>query len=261
MEDIDEIVREFLVESYENLDQLDRDLVALEESPGSRELLSSIFRTIHTIKGTSGFLAFGRLERVTHVGENLLVELRDGERSMDQRTTDVLLRMTDCVRDILDAHRGRRHRGRGGDRRRDRGRRRDPQRRASAEADEVVETRRRRAARRRSPRPSSPRRRRRSAAARRGPPRSPRLHRRPPSSPRRRPSSSSRAAAVAPHRPPPRRSEPDREAARPHADRCAWRRSSSPTRPSRACAARPTPRSAWTSTCSTRSCGRSASSS
>lgn len=101
MEDIDEIVREFLVESYENLDQLDRDLVALEESPGSRPLLSSIFRTIHTIKGTSGFLAFGRLERVTHVGENLLVELRDGIRSMDQRTTDVLLRMTDCVREIL----------------------------------------------------------------------------------------------------------------------------------------------------------------
>ena len=63
MEDVDEIVREFLVESYENLDQLDRDLVALEESPGSRPLLSSVFRTIHTIKGTSGFLAFGRLER------------------------------------------------------------------------------------------------------------------------------------------------------------------------------------------------------
>ncbi|NUU15863.1 chemotaxis protein CheA [Cellulomonas humilata] len=103
MEDVDEIVREFLVESYENLDQLDRDLVALEESPGSRPLLSSIFRTIHTIKGTSGFLAFGRLERVAHAGENLLVELRDGRRSMDQPTTDVLLRLTDVVREILAA--------------------------------------------------------------------------------------------------------------------------------------------------------------
>ena len=61
MEDMDEIVQEFLVESHENLDQLDRDLVALEQSPGSRELLGSIFRTIHTIKGTSGFLAFGLL--------------------------------------------------------------------------------------------------------------------------------------------------------------------------------------------------------
>src|SRR5690554_5544234 len=103
MDDVDEIVREFLVESSENLDQLDRDLVALEEQPGSRPLLSSIFRTIHTIKGTSGFLAFGRLERLTHAGESLLVELRDGRRTMDQRTTDVLLAMLDRVRDIMTA--------------------------------------------------------------------------------------------------------------------------------------------------------------
>ena len=103
MEDMDDIVREFLVESHENLDQLDQDLVALEESPGSRELLGSVFRTIHTIKGTAGFLAYGRLERVTHAGENLLVELRDGKRSMDQGTTDVLLRLVDVVREILDA--------------------------------------------------------------------------------------------------------------------------------------------------------------
>jgi len=101
MEEIDDIVREFLVESYENLDQLDRDLVALEVTPGSRDLLSSVFRTIHTIKGTSGFLAFGRLERVAHVGENLLVDLRDGRRSMDQPTTDALLLMVDTVRDVL----------------------------------------------------------------------------------------------------------------------------------------------------------------
>ncbi|MBU4214762.1 MAG: chemotaxis protein CheA, partial [Actinobacteria bacterium] len=103
MDDNEDIVREFLVESYENLDQLDRDLVELEGEPGSRSLLSSIFRTVHTIKGTSGFLGFGRLERVTHVGESLLVELRDGKRQMDQRTTDVLLRITDTVRAILGA--------------------------------------------------------------------------------------------------------------------------------------------------------------
>ncbi|WP_087509234.1 chemotaxis protein CheA [Cellulomonas iranensis] len=103
MDDVDEIVREFLVESQENLDQLDRDLVALEEQPGSRPLLSSVFRTIHTIKGTSGFLAMHRLERLTHAGESLLVELRDGRRTMDQRTTDVLLAMVDRVRDLLTA--------------------------------------------------------------------------------------------------------------------------------------------------------------
>jgi two-component system, chemotaxis family, sensor kinase CheA len=103
MEDMDEIVQEFLVESHENLDQLDRDLVELEQQPGSRELLASIFRTIHTIKGTSGFLAFGKLESITHVGENLLARLRDGKMSMTPATTDVLLEMVDTVRDLLTA--------------------------------------------------------------------------------------------------------------------------------------------------------------
>ena len=101
MDGMDDIVREFIVESYENLDQLDQDLVALEDQPGSRELLGSVFRTIHTIKGTSGFLAFGKLESLTHGGENLLAELRDGKRPMTQRTTDVLLKMVDAVRDML----------------------------------------------------------------------------------------------------------------------------------------------------------------
>ena len=68
MEDLEEIVAEFLVESHENLDQLDSDLVALEQDPTSRQLLGAIFRTIHTIKGTTGFLEFGRLEALTHAG-------------------------------------------------------------------------------------------------------------------------------------------------------------------------------------------------
>jgi two-component system, chemotaxis family, sensor kinase CheA len=101
VDEMDEIVHEFLVESYENLDQLDQDLVALESDPTSRVLLSSIFRTVHTIKGTSGFLGFGNLERVSHVGESLLSELRDGERTMDPETADVLLALVDTLRDIL----------------------------------------------------------------------------------------------------------------------------------------------------------------
>jgi two-component system chemotaxis sensor kinase CheA len=98
---MDEIVQEFLVESYENLDQLDQDLVALEADPISRDLLSSIFRTIHTIKGTSGFLAFNRLEAVTHVGENLLARLRDGQMTMTPVAADALLAMVDVVRALL----------------------------------------------------------------------------------------------------------------------------------------------------------------
>jgi two-component system chemotaxis sensor kinase CheA len=98
---LDDIVEEFLVESHENLDQLDTDLVALEQEPDSRERLSSIFRTIHTIKGTSGFLAFGRLEEVTHVGENMLSRLRDGVLELTPERTSVLLRMVDTVRSLL----------------------------------------------------------------------------------------------------------------------------------------------------------------
>jgi len=100
---MDEIVQEFLVESHENLDQLDRDFVELEQDPHSRGLLASVFRTIHTIKGTSGFLGFGNLEKVTHVGENLLAKLRDGDRTLDAATTDVLLLMVDAVRAVLAA--------------------------------------------------------------------------------------------------------------------------------------------------------------
>jgi two-component system chemotaxis sensor kinase CheA len=98
---LDDIVEEFLVESHENLDQLDADLVALEQEPDSRDRLSSIFRTIHTIKGTSGFLAFNRLEEVTHVGENMLSRLRDGELTLTPHRTSVLLSMVDTVRDLL----------------------------------------------------------------------------------------------------------------------------------------------------------------
>src|ERR1044072_6999480 len=80
MEEMDEVVAEFLVESYENLDRLDRDLVGLEQNP-SADKLAGIFRTIHTIKGTSGFLGYGKLESITHVGENLLCRLRGGGRA------------------------------------------------------------------------------------------------------------------------------------------------------------------------------------
>ena len=100
---MDEIVHEFLVESYENLDQLDQDFVALEKEPGSHALLSSIFRTVHTIKGTAGFLALADLERVAHHGEGLLTELRDGIRTMDGHTTDVLLALVDKLRECLAA--------------------------------------------------------------------------------------------------------------------------------------------------------------
>ncbi|GAB7049749.1 chemotaxis protein CheW [Catenuloplanes indicus] len=101
MEELGEIVGEFLMESHENLDQLDRDLVSLEQDPGSRDLISRIFRTIHTIKGTSGFLAFSRLETLTHAGESLLSRLRDGVQPVTAETITALLAMLDGVRALL----------------------------------------------------------------------------------------------------------------------------------------------------------------
>ena len=98
---IDEIVKEFLVESHENLDRLDRDLVALEKDPLAKETLASIFRTIHTIKGASGFLAFGKLEAVAHVAENLLSKLRDGILSFTPEMASALLATGDAVRFML----------------------------------------------------------------------------------------------------------------------------------------------------------------
>ena len=103
MSDMDEVVREFLVESYEGLDQLDRDLVALELEPTNTDRLSAIFRCIHTVKGTCGFLGFGKLEKVAHVGENLLSLLRDGKLTLSEQITSGLLKLVDAVRQMLSS--------------------------------------------------------------------------------------------------------------------------------------------------------------
>jgi two-component system chemotaxis sensor kinase CheA len=101
--DNSEFIGEFLVESTENLDQLDRDLLALEAEPGDPQRLASIFRTVHTIKGNSGFFGFSKLGALAHSGEHLLGRLRDGKLSLDDRITGTLYSMVDAVRSILQA--------------------------------------------------------------------------------------------------------------------------------------------------------------
>ncbi|MEQ8569158.1 MAG: chemotaxis protein CheA [Deltaproteobacteria bacterium] len=98
---MDDIVTEFLVESLEGLDQLDNDFVALEQNPGDKDLIANIFRCIHTIKGTCGFLAFSKLEAVTHVGESLLSHLRDGDLQITPEIISALLTLVDAVREIM----------------------------------------------------------------------------------------------------------------------------------------------------------------
>jgi two-component system, chemotaxis family, sensor kinase CheA len=87
---MDELTREFLLESYENLDRLDQDFVKLETEPGDLELLKSIFRTI---KGTCGFLGFGKFESLAHAGENLLSVLREGQLTLNSEIISALLAM------------------------------------------------------------------------------------------------------------------------------------------------------------------------
>ena len=98
---MDDIVKDFLIESGENLDRLDQELVQFEADPQSKELVASIFRTIHTIKGSCGFLGFTRLEKVAHAGESLLSRLRDAELSLTAEVTSGLLAMVDAVRHML----------------------------------------------------------------------------------------------------------------------------------------------------------------
>ncbi len=97
----EEFIREFLEESEENLDQLDQDFVSLEQDPGDLERLDSIYRAIHTIKGTSGFFGFSKLGAVAHAAENLLSRLRDGEITLNEGLTSALLESVDAIRDIL----------------------------------------------------------------------------------------------------------------------------------------------------------------
>lgn len=99
----EEILLAFCEESRENLDQVDRDLVDLESRGADAELLSRVFRALHTLKGTCGFLGFTRLESLAHAGEDLLSSLREGTTSLDAASTTSLLRLVDAVRTVLTA--------------------------------------------------------------------------------------------------------------------------------------------------------------
>jgi len=96
-----DVLREFLIESNENLNRLDSEIIELEQRPKDKELLASVFRTIHTIKGTCGFLGFPLLERVAHQAENLLSLLRSGERQLSGRLVALILECLDAIRKIL----------------------------------------------------------------------------------------------------------------------------------------------------------------
>jgi len=106
-----ETIREFLVESHENLSRLEIDLVELEKHPQDAALLGNIFRTFHTIKGASGFLAFSTLETITHEAETLLSQLRTGQRQLTPALVSLVLETVDATRKVLAAIETERHEG------------------------------------------------------------------------------------------------------------------------------------------------------
>ncbi|MFY7921446.1 MAG: Hpt domain-containing protein, partial [Gemmatimonas sp.] len=99
---MDDLLRDFLTESTENLAKLDNDLVSLEQHPEETALLNSIFRTIHTIKGTCGFIGLSRLESVAHAAENVLDALRSGKPEVQSAVIGDVLAAVDCIKMILE---------------------------------------------------------------------------------------------------------------------------------------------------------------
>ncbi|MCZ6863512.1 MAG: hybrid sensor histidine kinase/response regulator [Alphaproteobacteria bacterium] len=98
---MDDLLSEFLTETNEGLAVLDIELVKLEQNPNDEDLLSNIFRYMHTIKGTCGFLGLPRLESVAHAGENVLGKIREGDLVVNPDSVSLILECLDCIRSIL----------------------------------------------------------------------------------------------------------------------------------------------------------------
>lgn len=101
--ELEQEVREFLIECAEGLVHLDQEIVQLEQSPDDKALIASVFRTFHTIKGTCGFFGFMTLSAITHVAENILDQVRSGHRSLDARLAGLLLESVDAIKAIISS--------------------------------------------------------------------------------------------------------------------------------------------------------------
>ncbi|MBB5056759.1 two-component system chemotaxis sensor kinase CheA [Granulicella aggregans] len=100
-EERDEDIRQFLIESNENLATLDDEIVKLEKTPENNALISSVFRTIHTIKGTCGFFGFDLLSATAHITENILAQARAGQRTLTPDVISLILEAVDKIKILL----------------------------------------------------------------------------------------------------------------------------------------------------------------
>ncbi|ESQ77870.1 chemotaxis protein CheA [Asticcacaulis sp. YBE204] len=98
---MDDLIAEFLTETAESLEVVDSELVKFEANPNERKTLDNIFRLVHTVKGTCGFLGLGRLEAVAHAGETLLGRFRDGKLEVNADAVTLVLHSIDRIKMIL----------------------------------------------------------------------------------------------------------------------------------------------------------------
>ena len=98
---MDDLLREFLTETNESLDRVDAELVRFEQEPNNGGILGNIFRLVHTIKGTCGFLGLPRLEALAHAAETLMGKFRDGMPVTTEAVT-LILSTIDRIKTILD---------------------------------------------------------------------------------------------------------------------------------------------------------------
>lgn len=99
---MDEMIGEFVTETTEGLALLDQELVKLEQSPQDKNTLSTIFRVMHTIKGTCGFLGLHRLEKIAHAGEDILGKFRDGKLQVTPQAITLILQSVDRIKEIVE---------------------------------------------------------------------------------------------------------------------------------------------------------------
>jgi two-component system chemotaxis sensor kinase CheA len=100
---MDELLREFIAETRETLEPLAGEIVAWEAAPDDRVRLDAIFRFVHTVKGSCGFLDLPRLERLSHAAESALAQVRDGERTPDRHLVSAVLAIIDRIGEQVDA--------------------------------------------------------------------------------------------------------------------------------------------------------------
>jgi two-component system chemotaxis sensor kinase CheA len=100
---MDDLLQEFIAETRETLEALSGEIVAWEAHPEDRARLDAIFRFVHTVKGSCGFLDLPRLGRLSHAAEDVLAQVREGDRTPDRALVNAVLAVVDRIGELVEA--------------------------------------------------------------------------------------------------------------------------------------------------------------